>query len=837
MMLQKTNLSRWLRTLLSTTNAKKHNRGTQARAGRKMLVESLERREVFDAGWAVGMQGALVSDMVGDADGNTYVTGVLSSQATIGNSTFSSSSGHMFVAKSDSNGQFLWAFQFGGSVTTDNNSRGIALDAAGNVFVAGSFSGSAQFGSQVLTSVGASDAFVAKLSGGNGQFVWAQSSGGSLNDFVLDVAVDPAGNVLISGGFDNSNPSGPYAPVLFVGKVNNSTGDEMWTKRILVSGPYSYLQSITVDASGAIFANGTLDGTAEFPFGTVARSGSDRNALVSKLDSDGNWLWAKALPGDTSAYVAGSTVGPDGQLYVVGSFRGTIQNGSAFLTSASADAGDAFVAQVDTLTGTAQWTRRMGGSSFDIATALRFDSLGRMLVAGNFIGAADFGSTMLSSSPEIGTSPIGAQFLTSLDSAGTFLESHRVLAHSKNAAASIKGLNIDANGLIYMGVFTLGGIEQFSQKQISFDIASGAISKLPPAASTKFYVVDDSAKDRTYQYASSGELTIDNFLMNTGNTAPRGAASNATGSTVWVGDKNRNVYVYSSSGALQGSWTASSLSSTAVVEGVASNGTDVWIVDNKTDKVFKHTGAASRISGSQSAASSFSLNSANTNPKGIVTDGTSIWVLNDSTTDKIFKYTVSGSFLGSWTIDSANTSPTGLTIDPTNGSQDIWVVDNGTDKIYQYANSRSRTSSSGQVASSATYALAVGNTNPQGIADPPPVSLMLANSNAKVASNDNGIAVAFPLGVGPVPMPSFDAASSSVSANTLPRVQTVVRSTDDFMSTLARSSQMPQAAAMIAWTSPVVSRELMDSSESDKLQTADDEINALIGLVANNLWN
>ena len=52
MMLRKKNLARWLRTLLNTTSAKKHNRGTQARTGRKMLLESLERREVFAADFA-----------------------------------------------------------------------------------------------------------------------------------------------------------------------------------------------------------------------------------------------------------------------------------------------------------------------------------------------------------------------------------------------------------------------------------------------------------------------------------------------------------------------------------------------------------------------------------------------------------------------------------------------------------------------------------------------------------------------------------------------------------------------------------------------------------------
>lgn len=235
------------------------------------------------------------------------------------------------------------------------------------------------------------------------------------------------------------------------------------------------------------------------------------------------------------------------------------------------------------------------------------------------------------------------------------------------------------------------------------------------APSTKFYVVNDGSPDRTYEYGATGN-SVENYTINSGNTAPRGAASSAAGSTVWVADANRKVYVYNTSGGLLGSWTAGTLQSTAQVEGITTNGTDVWIVDNKTDKVFKYTAAAELLSGSQNSTSSFALNSSNTNPKGIVTDGTSIWVINDSTTDKIFKYSLSGSLQGSWTIDAANSSPTGLTIDPANVSN-IWTVDSGTDKVYQYSAAASRTS--GSQTAAATFALAPGNTNPQDIADPP----------------------------------------------------------------------------------------------------------------------
>jgi hypothetical protein len=235
-------------------------------------------------------------------------------------------------------------------------------------------------------------------------------------------------------------------------------------------------------------------------------------------------------------------------------------------------------------------------------------------------------------------------------------------------------------------------------------------------AETKFYVADDGSANRTYEYTAAG-TAIENYGLNSINAAPRGAASTAAGDRVWVVDANRKVYVYDTSGGLLGSWTAGSMSSSATPEGIATDGIDVWIVDAKSDKVFKYAGAASRLSGSQNAASSFNLNGSNSSAKDIVTDGTSLWIVNSASTDKVFKYTVAGTLLGSWTIGSANSNPTGITIDPANVS-DIWIVDNGTDAVYRYAGAATRTSGSQSPASS--FALAAGNTNPQGIADPPP---------------------------------------------------------------------------------------------------------------------
>jgi hypothetical protein len=249
----------------------------------------------------------------------------------------------------------------------------------------------------------------------------------------------------------------------------------------------------------------------------------------------------------------------------------------------------------------------------------------------------------------------------------------------------------------------------------------------------KFYVVNDGGNDQTYQYASSGAALSNNALAS-GDTAPRGVATTAAGDTEWVVDTNKNVYVYSTGGALLGSWSAGGLSSSATLSGITTDGTNIWLVDSSSAKVYEYAGAASRLSGSQTASSSFNLvnkhGNSNANPQDIVTDGTSFWVV-DGTALKVFKYSLSGSLLGSWSIDPANAHPTGITINPSNVS-DVWIVDSGTLKVYQYVGAATRTS--GSQSAAATFALAAGDTNPQGIADPPPADVLLPQAAAALSA-------------------------------------------------------------------------------------------------------
>lgn len=249
-----------------------------------------------------------------------------------------------------------------------------------------------------------------------------------------------------------------------------------------------------------------------------------------------------------------------------------------------------------------------------------------------------------------------------------------------------------------------------------------------PPPPTKFFVVNDGTSDRTYEYDTHGGA-IENYSLSSGNTAPRGLTTTATGDRTWVVDANRNVYVYNNSGSLLGSWLLGTVASNAKLQGIATDGTHIWVVDARADRVYYYASAAGRLSGTQTATGSFALASGNTSPTDLVfgTGGSNgnagitntLWVVNSASSDRVYRYTlgttnlVSGSAT-SWLLNTANSSPTGIALDPSNGSQDIWVVDSGTDRVYRYGNARTVTSPT----LSGSFALAAGNTNPQGIADP-----------------------------------------------------------------------------------------------------------------------
>jgi len=333
-----------------------------------------------------------------DANGNSYITGYFEGSATFGTTTLTSSGYYnidIFVAKIDQNGNWLWANQAGGTDT--DCGYGIAVDANGNSYIIGVFAENATFGTTTLTSSGYKDIFVAKLDI-NGNWLWAKQAGGTSDDYGYGIAVDANGNSYVTGYFYGSAIFGTTTLTssgdkdIFVAKLD-SNGNWLWVKQ--AGGTiYDYGYEIAVDANGNSYVTGYFYGIATFGATTLTSSGY-YDIFVAKMDSNGNWLWAKQAGGIGEDIGLNIAIDANGNSYVTGYFMISAIFGTTTLTSSGYY--DIFVAKMDS-SGNWLWAKQAGGTSNDIGIGIDVDDNGNSYITGGFIDIATFGTTTLTSS-------------------------------------------------------------------------------------------------------------------------------------------------------------------------------------------------------------------------------------------------------------------------------------------------------------------------------------------------------------------------------------------------------------------------------------------------------
>ncbi len=192
-------------------------------------------------------------------------------------------------------------------------------------------------------------------------------------------------------------------------------------------------------------------------------------------------------------------------------------------------------------------------------------------------------------------------------------------------------------------------------------IATVTITVSPAVVSPVNYAVADQSRRRVYEYSATGSLVSDTRLSKE-NQTPVGLATNQDGTIRWSLDKKGDVFVYDAAGKLLGTWTLKGVDDP---QGITVSGNDLWVVDQSdSGRVVYYAGAASRRGGSQIATSAFALDKNNKKATDLVTNGSTIWVVNDgSSNDAVFVYSTSGTMLGKWNVDISNTKSTGIAVD------------------------------------------------------------------------------------------------------------------------------------------------------------------------------
>jgi hypothetical protein len=355
--------------------------------------------------------------------------------------------------------------------------QAIAGDNQGDVYVTGTFSGTANFspnaGVTSLTSTGSFATYVAKYNSAGG-LVWANVINATTPGNVDEgngIAVSPSGDVYVTGAYSGTVTAGGITlPAGVSGSTNGfvahygPTGNLISAVPILAGSATGAIgtatpEGIAADASGDVFLTGSYSGTVNFnPAGSPAvyetAPGGGQQAFFLKLNPNSSFGWVRTL-GASGDLENGNAITLDaaGDVYGTGAFINTVDFGSgSVLSSPGSDA--AYVLKLDP-TGNTIWAKALagnGGSQGNQGYGIGVDSSGNVYSSGFFTGTTNF-------NPNPGTadnltSAGGPDaYISKLDPSGNFLWANQFGGTGQDAS---KYLALDSAGNVYATGFFQG---------------------------------------------------------------------------------------------------------------------------------------------------------------------------------------------------------------------------------------------------------------------------------------------------------------------------------------------------------------------------------------------
>lgn len=287
--------------------------------------------------------------IVTDAKGNSYITGIIADTISFGATTLiSKGMDDVFIAKTDSGGNWLWVKQFGATDNDDGNK--ITMDAAGDIYFTGCFRDTVAFGATTLISAGFEDAFVCKADT-SGTSLWAYRAGGSTPDIANAVMVDAAGNIFVTGW---------YSTTAFFGTNNVTTtgGNEVFVAKCSQGGTWQWVASggtpgidiahdIAIDVNGNSYITGYVNAGYPVIFGndTIQIPSDYSDIFTAKCNSAGSWNWL-LVNGSTSWDVGYAILADTCTAYVAGYYSLGVDFGSTLLTAAGTTS-DVFTGKIN----------------------------------------------------------------------------------------------------------------------------------------------------------------------------------------------------------------------------------------------------------------------------------------------------------------------------------------------------------------------------------------------------------------------------------------------------------------------------------------------------------
>ena len=280
------------------------------------------------------------------------------------------------------------------------------------------------------------------------------------------IACDNLGNVYTTGYFQDTVDFDPGVNThqlvakgqtdIFIQKLDSS-GNFLWAKRIGgndVGGEVGH--GIVLDNTGNVYITGEFEGSVDFDPGVgvfdltaVGMIPSTSDIFILKLDTDGHFLWAKNMGGNSDDTGTAITIDDSGYVYTTGRFIGEVDfDPNTPVYNLTSNGGfDIFIQKLDT-NGKLVWAKNIGGDGSETVNAIAVDDLGNVHITGSFYGLIDL-------NPGIGVHQLnlenGAFYILKLDSLGGFLWAKSIggVHHDES-----HGIILDDIGNVYTtGVF------------------------------------------------------------------------------------------------------------------------------------------------------------------------------------------------------------------------------------------------------------------------------------------------------------------------------------------------------------------------------------------------
>jgi hypothetical protein len=320
----------------------------------------------------------------------------------------------------------------------------VGVDSAGNVVLVGRFAGTVSIaGGAALTSKGNEDVLVAKVTPG-GAHIWSKSYGGSGPDRAFTVEVSPADKIVVTGWMEQTVDFGG-------GDLTSPKAKSTFILQLESDGSYVDADLVSASVEEGISAtsfdkSGNEVDAGEFK-GTLNLYGqmlmSDGgDSFVMKRDPAGALVWAKALSGSGNQELAWVAVDAGGDVLVTGPLFGTMNFGDGKSVT-SAGGSDVYVAKLSGANGQAIWVKRFGDNgNVQEGNRVVADASGNVIVAGIFQSKITFGVDTLTAE---GQDDI---FVAKLD--GATGDPLWAKAFGGNGLDRVRGLDVDPSGAIYI---------------------------------------------------------------------------------------------------------------------------------------------------------------------------------------------------------------------------------------------------------------------------------------------------------------------------------------------------------------------------------------------------